>query len=75
MRLFMTPVTFALLFLLAACDTATPDAGEPVTPVSVVLETTAGTIELDIYPDRAPLSAGSFLAFVYGGHLDGGGSR
>lgn len=36
-------------------------------PVTVVLETEKGSIELEIDIDRAPLSAGSFLA-----HLDAG---
>ncbi len=41
--------------------------------VPVVLETTLGDIEVEIYTDQAPLSAGSFLDFVDSGRLDGGG--
>jgi peptidyl-prolyl cis-trans isomerase A (cyclophilin A) len=73
MRLFMTPVTIVLLLLLAACDTAVVETENSDNSIGVMLETTAGIIELEVYPDRAPLSAGSFLAFVDGGHLDGAG--
>ncbi len=37
----------------------------------VVLETSAGEIEIALYPERAPLSVAQFLAYVDGGHYDG----
>lgn len=73
MRLFMTSVTIVALILLAACDTAAVNTDNSGDSVGVILETTAGSIELEVYPERAPLSAGSFLAFVDAGHLDGAG--
>ena len=73
MRLFMTLVTIASLPLMTACDTTVVEAGNSEASIGVILETTAGNIELELYPDRAPLSARSFLAFVDGGHLDGAG--
>ena len=45
-------------------------AGDP--PTTVVLETELGAIEIEVFEAAAPLSSGSFLAFVDGGHLDGG---
>ena len=39
--------------------------------VQVVLETSAGEIEIALYPERAPLSVAQFLAYVDGGHYDG----
>ena len=42
---------------------------EPVVPV--VFETSVGHIEITVYPSRAPISAGNFLAYVDGGHYDG----
>ena len=39
--------------------------------VQVVLETSQGDIEVALYPERAPLSAAQFLAYVDGGHYDG----
>ncbi len=38
------------------------------TNVRVMMETSAGDIELAIYPERAPVSANNFLAYVDGGH-------
>ena len=37
----------------------------------VVFETSAGEIEIALYPERAPLSVAQFLAYVDGGHYDG----
>ena len=39
--------------------------------VRVVLETDHGEIEIALYPERAPISAANFLAYVEGGHYDG----
>lgn len=39
----------------------------------VVFETTSGPIEITVYPDKAPISAGDFLRYVDGGHYDGQG--
>jgi len=52
--------------LAAACSAG----GEP--PI-VILETTSGPIEITVYPDKAPISAGDFLRFVDEGLYDGQG--
>lgn len=36
------------------------------------METSAGTIELEVYPEQAPVTVANFLAHVDGGHYDGG---
>ncbi|MEO1248053.1 MAG: peptidylprolyl isomerase [Pseudomonadota bacterium] len=36
------------------------------------METSAGAIEFDVYPGKAPVTANNFLAYVDGGHYDGG---
>jgi peptidyl-prolyl cis-trans isomerase A (cyclophilin A) len=41
-------------------------------PTVVALETELGPIAIEVFEDAAPLSAGSFLAFVDAGLLDGG---
>ena len=56
-----------LLFFLSATRSAL------AAPVAVVLETEKGNIELSIDIDRAPLSAGSFLAHVDAGLYNGTG--
>ncbi len=40
--------------------------------VLLLMETSAGTIELEVYPEHAPVTAANFLAHVDGGHYDGG---
>ena len=37
----------------------------------MVIETPLGEIEVELYPDRAPLSVAQFLRYVDGGHYDG----
>ncbi|HKX55699.1 MAG TPA: peptidylprolyl isomerase, partial [Xanthomonadales bacterium] len=39
--------------------------------IQVIFETTAGDIEVALYPQRAPLTVANFLAYVDGGHYDG----
>lgn len=64
--LIVKSAVLALSLMVAAC-TAQPD--HPV----IILETTAGPIEITVYPDKAPISAGDFLRHVDGGHYDGQG--
>ena len=40
--------------------------------VSVLVTTSLGEIEIELYMDRAPITAQNFLQLVEGGHLDGG---
>ena len=37
----------------------------------VILETSLGTIKVDLYPGKAPVSVKNFLAYVEEGHYDG----
>ena len=46
-------------------DTAA--AGNP----TVVMKTSKGTIEIELYPDKAPISVENFLAYVDKGYYDG----
>ena len=39
--------------------------------VRVVMETSVGQIEIELYGDKAPISVTNFLRLVDGGHLDG----
>ncbi|MEM7728645.1 MAG: peptidylprolyl isomerase [Pseudomonadota bacterium] len=60
--------SLAALLLLTACATVPAD-----TDPNVVLQTELGEIEIEVYPDRAPLSAGDFLKYVDEGLYDGEG--
>jgi peptidyl-prolyl cis-trans isomerase A (cyclophilin A) len=56
-------VVIAFLSSMAMADDAT---------VRTIMSTDMGDIEIDIFVDRAPISATNFLQLVDGGHLDGG---
>ncbi len=55
-----------VLFLLAACSTA-PSGPNP----QVVMETSLGTIKMELYQDKAPISVKNFLTYVDQKHYDG----
>ena len=59
-----------VLSLLAGPLPVTALAAEPV---RAVLETTLGNIEVEVFVDQAPESAGSFLRFLDAGDYNGGG--
>jgi peptidyl-prolyl cis-trans isomerase A (cyclophilin A) len=40
--------------------------------VNVEMTTSLGVIEMEVYPEAAPITASNFLRLVDGGHLDGG---
>jgi len=46
-------------------------AGGEVKPVPVVIETSMGTIELELYPDKAPVTVENFVKYAKKGHYDG----
>lgn len=60
-------------FLAAAAATAASPAlaQTPAAPVRVKLETADGPIILELYPDKAPITAGNFLRYVDGKRFDG----
>ncbi len=59
-----TLATFAFAGMLSAQE---PAAKNP----HVMLETNHGSIELELYPDKAPLSVENFLQYVRDGYYDG----
>ncbi|MDW8244063.1 MAG: peptidylprolyl isomerase [Thermogemmata sp.] len=60
---FLLP-TFALL---GAVMTQTAHAGNPI----VVMETSMGTIKIELYEDKAPITVKNFLQYVQDKHYDG----
>jgi cyclophilin family peptidyl-prolyl cis-trans isomerase len=65
----------ALLVIVAACSKSGTDAGgqapaSAATP-AVVLKTSVGEIEIELYPDKAPESVKNFLAYIDEGFYDG----
>ena len=67
----LMPILFALLgFLLQAPAPAAPLQPAPGNPV-VVIETSAGSIIVELYKDRAPVSVENFLQYMGDHHYDG----
>lgn len=57
---------------VAAASAASPALAQaPAAPVRVKLETADGPIILELYPDKAPITAGNFLRYVDGKRFDG----
>ena len=55
------------IFALAAATSGGAAAADP----QVDIKTSAGTIRLELYPDKAPLTVENFLKYVQDGHYDG----
>ena len=70
----MRLLSLVAIIALAACSPeATPPADEAASgPVMAVIETSAGNIALELYPDLAPVTVANFVAHAQAGHLDGG---
>ena len=64
-----TPIPGVILLLLSTCITAC--TAEQTQAVRVSMATTAGNVELELYPDKAPATVSNFLRLIDGGHLDG----
>lgn len=61
--IFITAV--ASIFLVASVAAADKN-------VNVIMSTSMGDIEIELYVDKAPLSVANFLRLIDGGHLDAG---
>lgn len=65
-----------LVFALLACLFASPAAAQTAAPASapnprVAIETSAGRFVVEVYADKAPISAKNFLRYVDAKRLDG----
>jgi peptidyl-prolyl cis-trans isomerase A (cyclophilin A) len=61
---------------LQGCDSGPEKAGAPKAETkpagpAVVITTNKGTIEVELFPDKAPLSVKNFLDYVDAGHYNG----
>lgn len=63
----MIRITGAVFILFLSSIAVADDA-----TVRTIMSTDMGAIEIDIFVDKAPVSAVNFLQLVDGGHLDGG---
>ena len=59
------------LFPIFALAAAATSGGAVAADPQVDIKTSAGTIRLELYPDKAPLTVENFLKYVQDGHYDG----
>ncbi len=59
-----------IVFMLFVSFMSAANADEGI--ARVAMTTGQGDIEIELYLDKAPITAGNFLRLVEGGHLDGG---
>ncbi len=60
-----------LILILAAVAAIAACADKSPQTVRLTMQTSLGTIELELYPEQAPLSVENFVRLADGGHLDG----
>jgi cyclophilin family peptidyl-prolyl cis-trans isomerase len=66
----------AALYGCGGSETTTAPANAPAPapaadPIKVTMETSKGTIQLELYPDKAPITVENFVQYVKNGHYDG----
>ena len=71
-RCFVVAGFLRLLVLEVLVFGATAFAQEKSLPVSIRIETEAGNIVAELYPDKAPATVANFLRYVDGGFFNGG---
>jgi len=64
-------VRLSYLGLLFAVFAAVPVIADEASSVLVTMTTDYGEVQIELYPDKAPLSVSNFLRYVDGGHYDG----
>jgi peptidyl-prolyl cis-trans isomerase A (cyclophilin A) len=66
----MIKISVTLALLIAFLPASFAD--EATIPVRLTMQTSMGAVELELYPEKAPLTVANFLQLVDGEHLDGG---
>lgn len=61
-------ILHTLSFLTALCLAASPNPVFEPKATHVTIRTEVGDIEVDLYPDKAPVTVANFLRYVAGGH-------
>ncbi|MDZ4405495.1 MAG: peptidylprolyl isomerase [Prosthecobacter sp.] len=68
----IAPTLAAIVFTLAGLTGTTPaQTVSDAKPVKIVMETSKGTIELELDAAKAPISVANFVSYVKKGHYDG----
>jgi peptidyl-prolyl cis-trans isomerase A (cyclophilin A) len=67
---WMKKLRMAMVLSVALSGSVVAPA-EETGAIRVLMETDYGDIVIEVYPDKAPVTAGNFLRYVDGGHYDG----
>ncbi len=67
----IVPVLTALALSFAALTSAAAQTAADAKPVKIVMETSKGTIELELDAAKAPVTVANFVGYVKKGHYDG----
>lgn len=70
-RLFLTLKTAAITLLLSSAVLAQTESKATAIAPQVLIETSEGTIVMELYPDKAPKTVENFLRYVNEGFYDG----
>lgn len=57
--------------LLAAAAIGTAAQAGAADPVQILMQTSAGNIQLELYPDKAPATVANFVQYAQDGHYEG----
>ena len=60
-----------IILILVALATFTACADKSPQSIHLTMQTSLGAVELELYPEKAPLSVENFVRLADGGHLDG----
>jgi peptidyl-prolyl cis-trans isomerase A (cyclophilin A) len=60
-----------IILMFVALTTFTACADKSPQNINLMMKTSLGAIELELYPQKAPLTVENFVQLVDGGHLDG----
>ena len=70
MKQLLKPLAFTLSLFAGAFSSAPFAASSGDNPM-IIMSTTLGDIEIELYPDAAPMTVKNFIEYVENGHFDG----
>jgi peptidyl-prolyl cis-trans isomerase A (cyclophilin A) len=70
-RIFLTSIVLSLFFAASGQASAVKNTGAAGKHPIVVMDTTMGTIKIEVFTDKAPITAKNFLDYVNAGFYNG----
>lgn len=72
MRIYLRPQVFLALVILIVSGCAPSQEGKVASGVALIMETSLGSVGIEVYPERAPATAENFLQYVDNGYYSDG---